>query len=71
MKRIFEKYEIFICIVLIVLYVVINSYCIQNFGVDDYRSTIINTIFSIYMAPIFLTIVPVVYAIYINKTIKE
>ena len=32
---------------LIVIYLVVNSYCIQNFGVDDYRSTIINTIYSI------------------------
>ena len=26
---------------------IVNSYCIQNFGIEDYRSTIINTIFSL------------------------
>jgi len=47
MKKIFEKHETLCCILLIVAYVVVNSYCIQNFGVNDYRSTIINTAFSI------------------------
>ena len=47
MKKIFEKHETLTCILLIVLYVVINSYCMQNFGVKDYRSTIINSAFSI------------------------
>lgn len=47
MKKIFEKHETLFCILLIVAYIVVNSYCIQNFGTTDYRSTIINTIFSI------------------------
>lgn len=47
MKNFFEKHEKLICILLIVLYVVINSYCMQNFRVGDYRSTIINTVFSV------------------------
>ena len=47
MKKIFEKHESTFCILLIVLYVVINSYCMQNFGIEDFRSTIINTVFSI------------------------
>lgn len=47
MKKIFEKHETLFCILLIVAYVVVNSYCIQNFGTADYRSTIINTTFSI------------------------
>ena len=47
MKKIFEKHESTCCILLIVLYIVINSYCMQNFGIEDYRSTIINTVFSI------------------------
>ena len=47
MKKIFEKHETLFCMLLIVIYLVVNSYCIQNFGVDDYRSTIINTIYSI------------------------
>ncbi|MBR2038728.1 MAG: CPBP family intramembrane metalloprotease [Lachnospiraceae bacterium] len=46
MKKLFEKHETLICMLLIILYIVINSYCIQNFGIMDYRSTIINTVFS-------------------------
>jgi len=47
MEKIFEKHETLFCILLIVVYILVNSYCIQNFGIEDYRSTIINTIFSI------------------------
>lgn len=46
MKKILEKHETMVCILLIVLYVVVNSYCLQNFGTTDYRSVIINTAFS-------------------------
>ena len=49
MKQIFEKNETLFCILLILLYVIINSYCMQNFGLTDYRSAIINTIFSIFL----------------------
>ena len=54
MKKYFEKHEILICILLIVIYVVSNSYCMQNFGVTDYRSTIINTLFSIVLIIIMI-----------------
>jgi len=47
MKKIFDKYETLICILWIVLYIVINSYAVQNFGITDYRSVIVNTLFSI------------------------
>ena len=49
MKEKFEKNETLYCILLIVMYVVINSICMQNFGIEDYRTTIINTIFSIFL----------------------
>jgi len=49
MKKIFEKYELLFCMLLIIVYILINSYCIQSFGMYDYRSTIINTIFSIFL----------------------
>lgn len=45
-KKLFEKHETLMCILLIILYVVINSFCMQNFGIEDYRSTLINTVFS-------------------------
>jgi len=47
MKKIFEKHETLFCILLIIAYIIVNSFCIQNFGIEDYRSAIINTIFSI------------------------
>ena len=47
MNKIFEKHETLFCILLIVLYIVINSFCLQNFGITDYRSVLINTIFSV------------------------
>lgn len=46
MEKLFNKHETLFCVLLIVIYVLLNSYCIQNFGVKDYRSVIINTIFS-------------------------
>ena len=49
MKKIFEKHETLFCILLIVAYVVENSYCLQNFGILDYRTTIVNTVFSIFL----------------------
>ncbi len=49
MKSLFEKHETPVCISLIVLYVVINMYCVQNYGIADYRSTIINTILSVFI----------------------
>ncbi len=53
-KKMFEKYETPACILLIVLYVAINSFCMQNFGVEDYRSALINTALS--AALIILTV---------------
>lgn len=48
MKKIFEKHETLFCILLIVAYVVENSLCLQKFGgTSDYRTTIVNTIFSL------------------------
>ena len=49
MKKIFEKQEMLFCIGLIVLYIVLNSYAINTFGTEDYRSVIINTIFSLFL----------------------
>lgn len=47
MKKLFEKHESLVCVLLIVSYVIINSYCMNNFGLENYQSTIINTIVSI------------------------
>lgn len=49
MIKIFEKYETLFCILLIIVYIIVNSFCIQNFGIEHYRSAIINTMFSIFL----------------------
>lgn len=54
MKKTFEKNEPLFCILLILVYILINSYCIQNFGIEDYRSAIINTIFSIFLITLII-----------------
>ena len=56
MKKIFEKHETLFCILLIVLYVIINSYCVQNFGTKDYRSAIINTIISAFLIILMISL---------------
>ena len=61
MKKLFEKHETLCCIGLIVLYVVINSYCMQNFGLEDYRSTIINTVFSAVLIALMVSLKRVSY----------
>ncbi len=49
-KKVFEKHETPFCILLIVLYIVSNSFCMQNFGVADPRSAIVNTALSALLA---------------------
>ena len=56
MKKIFEKHETLCCMLLIVLYVVVNSYCMQNFGTTDYRSAIVNTIFSVVLLALVISL---------------
>ncbi len=61
MKKFFEKHETLCCILLIVLYVVVNSYCMQNFGLENYRSTIINTVFSLALLALIISLKRVEY----------
>lgn len=61
MKKIFEKHETLCCMLLIVLYVVINSYCMQNWGLTDYRSAIVNTIFSVVLLALVISLKRVSY----------
>lgn len=46
MKKILEKHETPFCILLIIFYIVLNSFCLNTFGIDDFRSVVINTLFS-------------------------
>lgn len=61
MKKIFEKHETLFCILLIVLYVVINSYCIQNFGVTSYKIMLINIAFSLFLIILMISLKRVEY----------
>lgn len=61
MKKIFDKYETLFCILLIASYVILNSYCIQNFKIESYQSAIINTIFSIILILIIISLQKVKY----------
>lgn len=47
MKKYFEKYETPITFLLIIIYLISNSYCMQNFGLTDYRTSIINILLSL------------------------
>ena len=61
MKKTFEKYETMICVLLIAMYVLINSFCIQNFGIQNFKTTIINTIFSIMLIILIVKLKKVKY----------
>lgn len=61
MKKIIEKHENLVCYLLIVVYVVVNSYCMQNFGLTDYRSAVINTIFSVVLLVLIISLKRVSY----------
>lgn len=56
MEKVFKKHETLFCILLILIYIIINSYCIQNFGITNYKSAIINTIFSIILIILMLAL---------------
>ena len=45
--RFYKKYEMIFVILLIVFYIVINSFFLNNFGLTDYRSFIVNLLFSL------------------------
>lgn len=61
MKRIFEKHETMITIFLIVIYIVVNSFCMQKYGLSDYRSALINTILSVGVYALMVSIGRVSY----------
>ncbi len=43
----FERHENLFCIMMIVIYVIVNSFCMQNFGTESLPSAVINTVFSV------------------------
>lgn len=46
MNKIFERYETLFCMLLIVIYIVVNSVCVNNFGNTSSVSFVANTILS-------------------------
>ena len=46
MNKIFEKNETLFCMLLIIIYVVVNSFCVQNFGYTSSVSFVVNTVLS-------------------------
>ena len=55
MNKFFEKHETFCLIILIALYVMVNSYCMKNFGYTSAISFIANTIFSIVLLVLIIS----------------
>lgn len=46
MEKTFKKHETLFTIAIIIIYVITNSYIIQNYGTKSYQSVIVNTILS-------------------------
>lgn len=61
MEKIFEKHETSFTIALIIIYVISNSYIMQNFGVTSYQSVIINTLLSILLIVLIISLKRVKY----------
>lgn len=61
MNKVFEKHETLICILLIILYVATNSYCVQNFGDISYIGLSVNTLLSIFLLVLMFALKRVSY----------
>lgn len=55
MNKFFEKHETLCLIILIAGYVIINSYCMNNFGYTSSISFIVNTILSVVLLTLIVT----------------
>ena len=56
MTKIFEKHETLFCILLIIIYIVLNSACVQHFGDTSLVGFIANTVLSICLIVIVLVL---------------
>ena len=56
MEKLFKKYETLFTIGLIIIYVVLNSYMMQNFGYTSIQSAIANTVLSILILTLIILI---------------
>ena len=55
-KKVFEKHETLFCILLIVIYILSNSFCMQSFGITDPRSAIVNTVLSLLLVLLIIAL---------------
>ena len=62
MNKIFEKHETLFCILLIIAYIVINSFCINNFGQASLEGAVINTAFSICLVALMVALKSTTYS---------
>ena len=56
MNKMFEKHETLFCMLLIIIYIVVNSVCVQNFGYTSSAGFIVNTILSVCLIVIVLSL---------------
>lgn len=61
MNKLFEKHETLFCMLLIIIYIVVNSVCVQNFGFTSCISFIANTIFSVCLIALVLSLKKTAY----------
>ena len=61
MEKVFKKHETLFTILLIIIYVVVNSYLMQNFGYTSLQSVIVNTILSILIITLIVALKRVNY----------
>ena len=61
MKKLFEKHETLFCILLIILYISSNSFCVQKFGNTSWVSFVINTVLSAFLVAIIIGLKRVSY----------
>lgn len=54
MENTFKKHETLYCILLIVIYIITNSFCLEQFGLTDFRMVIVNTILSLLLVLLIL-----------------
>ena len=54
MENTFKKHETLYCILLIVIYIISNSFCLEQFGLTDFRMVIVNTILSLLLVLLIL-----------------
>ncbi len=54
MKKFFEKHETLFCLLLIAVYILVNSFCVQNFGETSWVSFVVNSILSAFLLGLIL-----------------